>query len=83
MDDTMLRLVLSRLDSRARDAVRRVLIADAPYRSAMAERLLHQRSEHAANLANLIDMLTLDADARRQVVRFLGELEATRPASCR
>jgi len=77
MDEPELRLVLSRLDLRARDAVRRILIADDMYRSRMAERLLRQRTEHATNLADLIDMLTIDADARRHVIRLLGELEAT------
>jgi hypothetical protein len=76
MEDGHLRDVLSRLDPRARDAVRRVLIADDVYRSGMAERLLRQRIDHSNSLADLIDMLTLDADARRTVVRLLGELEA-------
>jgi hypothetical protein len=57
--------------------VRRVLIADQDYRDELAERLLRQRTDHANNLADLIDMLAIDADARRQVVRLLGELEAT------
>lgn len=76
MEDGHLRDVLARLDPEARDAVRRVLVADDRYRDALAERLLREPTEHANNLADLIDMLTMDADARRQVVRLLGELEA-------
>jgi phosphoglycolate phosphatase-like HAD superfamily hydrolase len=55
--------------------VRRVLIADAPYPNAIADQLLRQRSERANNLVDVIDMLTIDANARRRVLRLLGELE--------
>jgi hypothetical protein len=76
MDDRGLRDMLLRLDPPARDAIRRVLIADDPYRNAMAERLLRQRTEHAARLGDLFDLLTINSDARRQAVRILGELGA-------
>jgi hypothetical protein len=42
----------------------------------MASRLLDCATDQAASLADLIDMLTLNNDARRTVVRLLGELEA-------
>jgi hypothetical protein len=58
MEDGYLRDVLSRLDPRARDAVRRVLIADHRHRDELAERVLRQRTEHATNLADLIDTMT-------------------------
>ncbi len=77
MEDRHLRDVLSRLDSGTRVAVRRPLIADHHYRDELATRLLRQGTQHATDLAGLIDMMTIDADARRQVVRLLGELEAT------
>lgn len=39
-------------------------------------RCLRRRTPGADQLADLIDMLTLDAHARRRVARLLGELEA-------
>ena len=76
VDDVQLRDVLRRLDPPARNAIRRVLIQDQEYRDAMASRLLDHPTDQAAGVADLIDMLTLNNDARRTVVRLLGELEA-------
>ena len=76
VDDVQLRDVLLRLDPPARNAIRMVLIRDQEYRDAMASRLLEHATDKAASLAELIDMLTLNNDARRTVVRLLGELEA-------
>jgi hypothetical protein len=50
-----------------------MLIADQPYRDAMAERLLRERAD---GMADLLDLLSIHPDARRQAVRILGELEA-------
>lgn len=61
------------MDSKARDALRRTLIAEQPYRDAMAERLIRERAD---GMADLLDFLTLHPEARRQAVRILGELEA-------
>lgn len=74
MNDDELRPLLLKLPPGARDALRRTLIADLPYRGEVSERLLR---EGGAGMADLIDMLTLDPGARQQVVRLLGELEAT------
>jgi hypothetical protein len=76
VDDVQLRDVLRRLDPPARNAIRSVLIQDQEYRDAIASRLLDHPTDQAAGLADLIDMLTLSNDARRTVVRLLGELEA-------
>lgn len=69
--------VLTRIDGRGLRgfALKRVLIADQPYRDATAERLLRDR---AKGMADLLDLLTLNPGARRQAVRALGELEAHR-----
>jgi hypothetical protein len=75
VDDAALADALRRLSSEARDELRRLLICDQSDRDAIAERLMRRRAPGADDLADLIDMLTLDADARRQVVRILGELE--------
>jgi hypothetical protein len=56
-----------------RDALRQILIADLPERGEVSARLLREGGE---TMADLIDMLTLDADAGRQVVYLLGEPEA-------
>jgi hypothetical protein len=65
---------LTRLDPRARDALRLWLVADQPQRDAMAERLLR---EGGAPVAELLDLLSLYPESRRQVVRLLGEIEAS------
>jgi len=76
LDDAALTDVLRRLPPGARSDLRRLLISDQPDRNAIAEQLLRRRTLGADALADLIDLLTLDADARRRVVRLLGELEA-------
>ena len=76
MDDEAFRSPLRQLPQSARDDLRRLLIRDQPDRDAIAEQLLRRRTPAADDLAELIDMLSLDVEARRQVVRILGELEA-------
>jgi len=51
-----------------RDDLRRVLIHDRADRDAIASQLLRYR--------DMIDMLTMYPDARRQVARLLGKIEA-------
>jgi hypothetical protein len=77
MDDDDLRLALSAIEPRGRELLRRCLIAYQPDRDALAFRLLHEGTEHAAWLADLIDTLTMHPDECRRVVRLLGELEAS------
>lgn len=76
MDDGDIRDRLSRLDSAGRDVLRRYLVAGQADRDALAVALLRQRTQAASATADLLDMLSLNADARRRVVRLLGELEA-------
>lgn len=71
-----LRALLETLDSKARDDLRRVLIRDQADGDAIASRLMRYRDGHGEDWAAIIDMLTLDSDARRRVVRALGELTA-------
>lgn len=73
MDDAELRASLGRMDPAARDALRRILIADQRRRDAMSERLLRERAD---GMADLLDFLSLNPQARRQAVRVLGTLEA-------
>ena len=73
MDDGGLRLAL---DPKARDGLRRVLIRDQADRDAIASNLLRYRDERGDDWADIIDVLTMYPDARRRLVRVLGELEA-------
>jgi hypothetical protein len=72
--DHDLRLVIS--IRRPRDALRRVLIHDQADRAGIASRLMRYRDGQSDDWADIIDMLTMYPDARRRVVRLLGELAA-------
>jgi hypothetical protein len=76
MSDSNLRLLLSTLDPKARDDLRRVLIRDQADRDAIASELLRYRDGHGDDWADIIDYLTMWPDARRKVVRLLGETQA-------
>jgi hypothetical protein len=65
-----------RSNPKARDTLRRVLIHDQADRDAVASRLLRYRDRRGDDWADIIDMLTMDPDARRQVVRMIGEIDA-------
>jgi hypothetical protein len=77
-----LRDLLSRLSPTTRDALCRVLIRDQPDRDEIASMLLHYGDRNGMAWADIIDLLTMYPDERRQVVRLLGELEAS-PAPAR
>jgi hypothetical protein len=64
------------LDPLARGALGRVLIRDQADRDAISSQLMRYRDERGDDWADIIDMLTLDPDARRRVVRLLAELGA-------
>ena len=74
--DADLRAVLETLDTKARDTLRRVLIGDQADRDAVSSQLLRYRDERGDDWADIIDMLTMDPESRRRVVRLLGELDA-------
>jgi hypothetical protein len=75
--DDDLRKLLATLDLGARDALRNVLIHDQADRDAIAYQLLRYRDGRGDDWADIIDMLTLNAEARRTVVRMLGEIDAS------
>jgi hypothetical protein len=77
MDDEEVRVALGQLPLPALDDLRRLLIRDQPDRDAKAEQLLRRRTVGANDFDELIDMLSLNDEMRRQVVRILGELEAS------
>jgi hypothetical protein len=59
-----------------RDDLRRVRIRDQADRDAIASLLLRYRDGRGDDWADIIDMLTMNPEARRKVLRFLGEIEA-------
>jgi hypothetical protein len=76
-DEPDLRAVLKMLTPSPREHLRNVLIRDQPDRDAIALELLHYGDEAGNDWADIIDALTMHPDARRRVVRLLGELEAS------
>jgi hypothetical protein len=74
--DAALRALLESLDPLARDALRRVLIHDQSDRDAIDSQLLRYRDQRGDNWADITDMLTMHPEARRAVVRSLGETQA-------
>ena len=73
MTDAELRDLLLRLPLSSRDVLRRAARADQPERDELAHRLLRQSGGEVP--ADLIDSLSLDPQARQQVVRVLGWIE--------
>jgi len=68
--------LLATLDSRTRDDFRRALIRDDADRDAIASTLMRYRDQNGQRWADIIDFLTMYPDARRRVVRLLGEIGA-------
>jgi hypothetical protein len=71
-----LRDLLSTLSPKVRDDLRSVLIRDRTDRDAIASRLMRYRDQRGDAWADIIDMLTMHPEARREVVRLPGEIEA-------
>ena len=76
MSDFDLRELLQRLNPKARDDLRRVLIRDQADRDAISSRLMRYRDQNGQDWADIIDFLTMCPEARRRVVRALGKLTA-------
>jgi hypothetical protein len=74
--DDLLRDLLLTLDPKARDDLRRALTRDEGDRDRIATQLMRYRDENGQRWADVIDFLTMYPDARRRVVRELGEIEA-------
>ena len=75
--DEALREVLRTVDPSAREHLREVLIRDDADRDAIASMLMRYRDRNGQGWADIIDLLTMYPDARRRVVRALGEIDAT------
>jgi hypothetical protein len=76
-EDLGLRDLPLQLSPSAREHLRNVLIRDQADRDAIASRLMRYRDQNGQDWADIIDFLTMYPHARRQVVRLLGELEAS------
>jgi hypothetical protein len=74
--DLELRDLLLTLHAKAPDDLRPVLIRDHADRDAIAMQLMRYRDQNGQGWADIIDFLTMYPDARRRVVRMLGEIEA-------
>jgi hypothetical protein len=74
--DVDLRAVFETLDPKARDTLRRILIHDQADRDAISSRLMRYRDQNGQDSADIIDFLTMYPNARRRVVRLLGEIDA-------
>ena len=59
MSDFDLRELLQRLNPKARDDLRRVLIRDQADRDAISSRLMRYRDQNGQDWADIIDMLTI------------------------
>jgi hypothetical protein len=70
------RSLLETLDPLARDALRRDLIHDQAGRDEIASHSNCYRDGRGQDWADIIDLLTMYPEARRRVVRLLGEIEA-------
>jgi hypothetical protein len=71
-----LRSLLETLSPNARASLRQALIRDQADRDVTASELLRYRDHAGSDWADVIDLLTLNPDARRRVVRLLGEMDA-------
>ena len=77
MFDPDLHALLETLSPTARDHLRSALIRDQADRDAISSRLMRYRDQNGQAWADIIDFLTIWPDARRQVVRVLGEIDAS------
>jgi hypothetical protein len=75
-EETDLRAVLGTLNPKVRDEFRRVLIRDQPDPDAVASRVMRYRDQNGQDWADIIDFLPMYPEARRRVVRLLGEIDA-------
>ena len=73
---SLIKAALETLDSVARDDLRRALIHDQADRDAISSPLMRYRDRNGQDWADIIDFLTMNPEARRRVVRLLGEIGA-------
>jgi hypothetical protein len=77
VSDDDLRSLLLQFTPSAREYLRNVLIRDFHDRNEMSSILLRYRDERGDDWADIIDMLTMHPEARREVVRVPAEIDAS------
>jgi hypothetical protein len=75
VEDRELVKLLSEVDPRGRDILRQLMRAKQPERDAFSDSLARQDSVVGSDLADLLDLASLNPEVRRQVARVLGGLE--------
>jgi hypothetical protein len=75
-EDAELRALLFKLAPETRDRFRHVLTRDQADRDAISSHLMRYRDQNGQDWAHVIDFLTMWPDARRKIVRLLGEIVA-------
>ena len=73
-DDRELRALLSSLDPKTRDDLRRVLIRDLGDRDAISSRVMRYPDQNGQDWADIIDFLTMHPDARGRLRDCWGDL---------
>jgi hypothetical protein len=76
MDDADLTRLLAQVEPTGRDVLRRAMRAEQQERDELALALLRQRTDVSRDLADLLDLTSLNPEVRRQAARVLGALEA-------
>jgi hypothetical protein len=71
-----LRAALETLDRMAREHLRNVLIRDQADRDAISSRQMRCSDQNGQDWADIVDCLTMYPDARRRIVRLLGDIDA-------
>jgi hypothetical protein len=75
--DSELRGLLLELNQSGRTVLRRMMLAEQWERDEAAAALLRYNTAAASKVAEIVDLASLNPDARRQLIRVLGDLEAT------
>jgi hypothetical protein len=76
LSDAEILEALAEIRPAGRATLRKYLIADQHDRDGLLLALYRDRSEASALLAEFMEVLSVDDDARRRVTRILGEIEA-------
>jgi hypothetical protein len=76
VEDREVASLLAMVNPTGRDVLRRAMRAEKSDRDKLASALMRDPSNVAQDLADLLDLASMDPGIRRQLIRVLGELEA-------
>jgi hypothetical protein len=77
MNDHELARLLTDLEPRGRDLLRRLMRAEQSERDEFASALLRHGTDVSWDLMDLLDLAAIHPEVRRQVSRVLGHLDAS------